>query len=165
MKKGGHFLTYLSKKGTLLHVISNWWKTRKRVGNSCQSKTVKSRNLKFVQNSVFKNQDLVKNGIAETYHWFTYPYSSSCQSRLRNRHGNHISRYKNLSNLISQQQILAIHGSRENPLPPVICTYLCLPLSILLFRHFVSFERFNIYCCGASEPEASERSSRPNLCM
>ena len=33
-----------------------------------QRKTEKSRNLKFVQNAVFKNQDLVKNGIAETYH-------------------------------------------------------------------------------------------------
>ena len=36
--------------------------------NSFQSKTVKSRNLKFVRNSVFKNQPLVKNEIAETYH-------------------------------------------------------------------------------------------------
>ena len=36
----------------------------------------------------------------------------------QNRPVNHISRYKNLSKLISQQQILAIHGSRKNPLPP-----------------------------------------------
>ena len=40
----------------------------KREKGKKQQKTVKSRNLKFVQNSVFKNQDLVKNGIAETYH-------------------------------------------------------------------------------------------------
>ena len=48
----------------------------------------------------------------------TYLYSSSCQSRLRNRHVHHNSRHKHLSNLISQPQILAIHGSRKNPLPP-----------------------------------------------
>ena len=49
----------------------------------------------------------------------TYPYSSSCQSRLRYRHVNHISRHKNLSNLISQQQILAIHGSRKTLYHPL----------------------------------------------
>ena len=61
----------------------------------------------------------------------TYPHLSSCQSRLRNRHVNHISRHKNWSNLISQQQILAIHGSRENPLPPSLLVYKPLSKNLL----------------------------------
>ena len=60
-----------------------------------------------------------------TLFFSSYPYSFRCQLRLRNRHINHISRHKNSSNLISQQQILAIHGSRKNPLPPSINKKAC----------------------------------------
>ena len=68
-----------------------------------------------------------------TLFFSTYPYSSSCQSRLRNRHVNHISQDKNSPNLISQQQILAIHGSRKNPLPPSeYCSMILLQIKAVL---------------------------------
>ena len=71
-----------------------------------------------------------------TLFFSSYPYSSSCQSRLRNRHVNHISRHKNSSNLISQQQMLAIHGSRKNPLPPSLKYYSIL-LSIMFLHKYI----------------------------